>query len=208
MPPPQLDAVSADELRAELEAIPEVSRAIVSGDPVAVHLVCRTSEGPPAEIAARAELLRRGFAGPDVPLNVSYLRAPGPERRARFLGSRVEVSRTGQAHATVALEWLAERVEGKAEGESGQAGEVRVAAQAAIAALERLLGGVRLQLVGTKTERAFDSTLVIVLLRATDAPERALIGVSIVAESLHRSAALAVLNATNALFGNRVANAE
>lgn len=198
----------ADQLRAELESIPEVARAFVEADPLAVHLVCRTSEGPPPEAAARAILARRGHTAADVNVEISYRTSPGPARRARFRTSELESPRIGHARVRVLLEWEARCYEGVAEGESGAAGEVRLAAQATIAALDALIGQrVHLRLVGIKTVQAFDAQFVVTLIRATDAPEQPLVGVSIVTSTQHRSAALAVLNATNALFGNYMATA-
>lgn len=203
MTPAPPDPASFQTVAAELEALPEVRRAFVETDPPAVHLVCASGGGPPVVAAARAVLARAGFEVNDLALEVSYLRDPEPQRRVRFLGSTVEHSRTGHVRATVSLEWHDVEYVGTAEGEGGNPVEPRVAAQATLNGLEQLLEGrVDFRLVGIKSLQAFDAGLIVALVLPSDAPDRPLVGVSIAREAPHRSAALAVLNASNALLGN------
>jgi hypothetical protein len=56
--------------------------------------------------------------------------------------------------------------------------------------------------VGIKGFRAFDAEVVVAVLRGGTTDGRTLIGAALATENLHRSAALAVLNATNRILGN------
>ena len=112
----------------------------------------------------------------------------------------------GRCRARVGLQ-LGENTayEGNSEGLSSPTGELRCAAQAAVKALEQAVAGkVELELLGVKSVRAFDSTVVIVSLACHDKESHRMVG-SCLSEGHHaRGAALAVLNATNRLLGNLV----
>ena len=70
-------------------------------------------------------------------------------------------------------------------------------------ALESILDHqVQFKLVGVKFLRIFDRDLVSVLLRADQAPDRDLMGITGSQDDLCQATALAVLNATNRLLGN------
>ena len=73
---------------------------------------------------------------------------------------------------------------------------------ATLAALDQVLDGrVKFQMVGIKPFRAFDADVVVALLRS-DVDGKSLIGAALATEDPYRSAALAVLNATNRHLGN------
>ena len=95
--------------------------------------------------------------------------------------------------------------EGTSEGLCSPTGELRCAAQAAVQALEHAVDGkVDLELLGVKSVRAFDSTVIIVSLACHEQESRRMVG-SCLSEGHHpRGAALAVLNATNRMLGNLV----
>lgn len=129
-----------------------------------------------------------------------------PER-VRFTSFNLERLANGRCHAVVSLS-LGEMgdFQGESEGLSSQAGELRCSAQACVEALARAVAGaVKLEVLGVKAVRAFDSTVVIVSL-AVDTAEgaRRLVGCCLTEQDTSRGAALAVLNATNRLLGNKV----
>ena len=113
------------------------------------------------------------------------------------------LTRAGRARAEVELEWAGQSFREEMEGESGSAVELRLAALATLRALEGILGGqMQFELVGIKGTRAFDADVVVALLRSEQAAGRSLVGAALATDNLHRSAALAVLNATNRALGN------
>lgn len=200
---PALQVEIAEDLRAELESIPGVRRAVVDGPPLVIHLICHRDDTVPVELLARAALVRRGEAAARAELHVSFLATPEPPRRVRFLRAHLTNPTAGRARASVALEWDGEVYEDDAEGESGAAIELRLAALAAVRTVETVIrGALRFQLLGVKTVRAFDSDLVVALVRIQDAPGRPLLGAAIASDGTARAATLAVLNATNRILGN------
>jgi hypothetical protein len=191
-----------DRLRAELETIGCVQRAFVDGDPPELYLICDKEELEPAEPIARAILSQHGF--PErTPVHVAYVPMPEPRRRVRFLSARLTSPRPGRATAEVELEWAGQTYSEEMEGESGSALELRLAALATIRTLEAILGGrMRFELVGIKGMRAFDTDVVVALLNSPQSGLSGLVGAALATDNLYRSAALAVLNATNRILGN------
>lgn len=206
MPSSALDVDAREHLRSELEALEGVRRAVIDQDPLRIYLICERAEGP-TEMLVRSILARGGLAAADAEVHLAYLSAPEARRRVRFVAARLTTPRTGRALAQVELEWGGQTFRDEVEGETGAAVELRLAAQATLRALEAILNG-RMQfgLVGIKSFRAFDTDVVVVLLRTENV--RALIGASLATGDPNRSAALAVLNATNRVLGNYLANAE
>jgi hypothetical protein len=194
--------IELEQLIAALSEVPGVHRALADGAVESVFLVCSSSQPEPNIIAAADEALREhGAEG--VKIQITYPSAPTPARRARFLGVSVEPQGAGTSRASVELEWGGATFTGTAEGEVTGVGEMRSCAQATLMALESMIeGAARFTLIGIKASRIFDTDLVAVLLRSEQAVDKQLIGSSLVAESLHRAASLAVLNATNRLLGN------
>jgi hypothetical protein len=83
-------------------------------------------------------------------------------------------------------------------------GDLRVAAEAALHALENFAGGaLAFELAGIKALRAFDANIVIVAvgLRKGEGPTR-LLGSYLAEQDPVRAAVVAVLNATNRILGN------
>lgn len=203
MPNILTEIAAPEHLSAELESVPGVRRAFVDAAANRVYLICDAPDPASAiERAADAVLERAGIASGTVDFQLSYS-AAAIDRRVRFVELRFERPRAGVGIATTVLEWAGERFEGKAEGESGAGGELRSCAQATVRALEAVLAGrLGLEVLGIKSTRIFDQDLISVILRSQQAPDRRLVGVSFVLQDTHRSAALAVLNATNRLIGN------
>jgi hypothetical protein len=206
MPLSALDVDAREHLRSELEALEGVRRAVIDEDPLRIYLICDRAEGP-TEMLVRSILAGSGLAAADAEVHLSFLSAPEPRRRVRFVAARLTTPRTGRALAQVELEWGGQTYRDEVEGETGAAVELRLAAQATLRALEAILNG-RMQfgLVGIKSFRAFDTDVIVVLLRTENV--HALIGASLATGDPHRSAALAVLNATNRVLGNYLTNAE
>jgi len=96
---------------------------------------------------------------------------------------------------------------GEADGITSQAGELRCAAEAALHALRTSIEKrLDFELLGVKSVRAFDATVVIVSLSAlapdTQPVASRLVGSYLTETDPQRGAALAVLHATNRLLGN------
>ncbi len=94
---------------------------------------------------------------------------------------------------------------GEGEGLGSQAGELRTAAEACVVALSKAIDGMAtLELLGVKSVRAFDNNVVIVSMAYTeDGKGQRLVGCFLADTDSARGAALAVLNATNRILGNR-----
>ena len=126
--------------------------------------------------------------------------------RVRFTDFALERLSNGRCRAKVTLS-LGDSDEfvGEVEGLASQAGELRCSAQACVIALTKAVKGeVRFELFGVKAVRAFDSNVVIVSLAIPNqAPNQRLVGCYLTDEDPSRGAALAVLNATNRVLGNR-----
>lgn len=135
---------------------------------------------------------------------------PAPPRtadRLRFAEFTMERLASGRCQARVVLEWPESgEFVGECEGLASQAGELRCAAQACVFALSKAVRGeIRFELLGVKAVRAFDANVVIVSLAIpTQAETQRLVGCYLTADvDPSRGAALAVLNATNRILGNK-----
>lgn len=192
-----------DELHSRLESVPGVLRAIVEDGGDRVFLICEGAPHPDFESDVREAAVELGVATAALELGFCYTGRPDVQRRVRFAAVEVEHARANAATARVVLQWEGESFEGSAEGEVGGAFEIRTSAQATVHALQRVLDDrLTFQLVGAKALRIFDHDLVAVLLHSPEAPDRRLVGTSLVLDDMHRAAALAVLNATNRLVGS------
>lgn len=125
--------------------------------------------------------------------------------RLKFSNFRFARTPSGLCTAEVELEWLdGVTVVGRATGQSSPMGDLRVAAEAALHALENFAGGaLAFELAGIKALRAFDANIVIVAvgLRKGDGPTR-LLGSYLAEQDPVRASVVAVLNATNRILGN------
>jgi hypothetical protein len=134
--------------------------------------------------------------------------APNPlSERLRFAEFVLDRLPNGRCRAKVGLTWRdSEAFTGESEGLCSQAGELRCAAQACVLALgQAVQGGVVFELLGVKAVRAFDATVVIVSLSTNgEGNDQRVVGSVLTEEDAARAAALAVLNATNRILGNRL----
>ena len=128
--------------------------------------------------------------------------------RLRFTNFVFHRAPSGTCRSEVELEWLeGERVTGKADGVTSTLGDLRVAADAALRAIEQFSDGtLRFELVGVKTMRAFDANIVIVSVEVKrgEGPRR-LLGSFLAEQDPIRASVVAVLNATNRVLGNFIA---
>ncbi|MEO7964664.1 MAG: hypothetical protein ABIT38_12245 [Gemmatimonadaceae bacterium] len=130
--------------------------------------------------------------------------APRRER-LRFTRFLFERSRTAHCRAEVELEYEpGDAVIGVAEGIATPLGDVRLAAEATLRAIEKFSKGeVQLELLGVKQMRAFDANVVIVSVVSTRGDgERRLLGCHLADEDLLRGTVIATLQATNRVLGN------
>jgi hypothetical protein len=151
------------------------------------------------------------MSSPNVPQNERPARISLSQlkrERLRFAGLDVTRTPSGQCAADVHLEWLdGMRVTGRASGHTSPLGEYRIAAEAALRALEQFSGdALQFELIGVKALRVFDANVVIVAIHVVrgDGPRR-LLGAHLAENEPMRSTVLAVLNATNRLLGNFIA---
>jgi len=205
--PAALDTAALDRVRADLEEIEGVRRAVIDGPPYTVWIIADAPHAP-AEMLVHSVLSRHGLTPADATVQVCHAPGPEPRRRVRFVSAKMEGMRTGRVTARVSLEWAGETHVGEVEGESGYALEMRSAALATIAALDEVIGRrVQFQLVGIKPFRAFDADVVVALMKS-DVDGKSLIGAALTSEDPYRAAAVAVLNATNRILGNYLSNDE
>jgi hypothetical protein len=126
--------------------------------------------------------------------------------RLKFRAFVLDRLPSSRCKARVELAWTDdESFVGEVEGLASPAGELRCAADACVAALHRAVRNeVSLELLGVKAVKAFDNNVVIVSLAYQDrgAGQR-LVGCFLADVDAARGAALAVLNATNRVLGNR-----
>lgn len=134
---------------------------------------------------------------------------PLAARRERLRFADFSFARTpsGQCSAEVALEWDNVMYTGRSIGQSSPLGDFRVAAEAALRALEDFAkGAMHFELLGIKHVRAFDSNLLIVSVSLReDSQTTRLVGCYLAETDTRRGAAMAVLNATNRVLGNHLA---
>ena len=196
-----------EDIEGALQKVAGVLHVVTDAPAERVILVCDGLPRPGLEAAARSALAESGGEGPLPELVFSYVAKPDTQRRVRFGGLTLDRPHPNFSAATATLEWQGEEFVGTAQGEGGAPLELRICAQATVEALHGILRDeVTFQLVGIKAIRIFDHDLVAVLLHSPQALDRRLIGSSLVVEDqLHRSAGLAVLNATNRLLGNYLA---
>lgn len=132
--------------------------------------------------------------------------SPPVNDRLRFAEFALDRLPNGRCRVHVGLTWKeSEQFSGESEGLASQAGELRCAAQACVNALGQAVEDVRFELLGVKAVRAFDASVVIVSLAAHgDESGHRVVGSYLTDSDAARGAALAVLNATNRILGNRL----
>jgi len=128
----------------------------------------------------------------------------GQRSRLRFTDFTFQRASDGRCTAEVELEWVeGHRVRGSATGQSSPTVDLRVAAEAALRAIEAFSeGAMAFDLIGAKAVRAFDANVVIVSVgNRRDGPRR-LLGACLVEDDPCRGAVVAILSATNRVLGN------
>ena len=135
--------------------------------------------------------------------------SPNPSGdRLRFAEFTLDRLPNGRCRARVGLTWKeSEQFTGESEGLASQAGELRTAAEACVRALtDAVQGAMGFELLGVKAVRAFDATVVIVSLavQGDEGGGHRVVGSYLTENDAARGAALAVLNATNRILGNRL----
>ena len=142
------------------------------------------------------------------PAFISAEESPSPDRgRLRFTSFKFERSRSGLCQAECTLAWTDGRaVTGRANGQSSPLGDYRIAAEAALNAIDGFVVGVlRFELIGVKAIKAFDANVLIVSILAHREREISkLLGCVLAETDPIKGAALSVLNATNRLIGNTI----
>jgi hypothetical protein len=134
---------------------------------------------------------------------------PQPRMPDRLKFSEFTLDRlaSGRCRARVVLSWQdATEFDGESEGLASQAGELRCAAEACVIALTKAVrGAMRFELLGVKAVRAFDANVIIVSLGIPEQNQtHRLVGCFLTEDQdPTKGAALAVLNATNRILGNR-----
>jgi len=194
----------SDELSRALERLPGVRRAILEGPPLTLYVVYDPAKVSWGEIApALGETITRAkTAAEEVEIVPAAMPTRQPRRRVRLVEASVRAD-LREAEARVVLEWAGVDHQGEEAGETGPAGELRLAARATLSALEGVLGGeVAFRLLGVKTVQAFDSELVVTSVSTGSGPP--LVGVAPVQGRPEEAAAMAVLHATNRAMGNYI----
>ena len=127
--------------------------------------------------------------------------------RLKFAEFTLDRLASGRCRARVVLSWQdSEEFDGESEGLASQAGELRCAAEACVISLTKAVKGeLRFELLGVKAVRAFDANVIIVSLAVPDQNQtHRLVGCYLTEDQdPTKGAALAVLNATNRILGNR-----
>lgn len=120
--------------------------------------------------------------------------------RIRFVSADLSATPDARARVKVVLADGRKRFRAEADGVGGETVLMRLAVEAAIAAVHSVTDSAgRLQLVGIKLVHAFDGRVVLVCLNSSLWPESKLLGAVPVRNSLEEAAARAVLAATNRL---------
>ena len=132
----------------------------------------------------------------------------GSRERLRFTDFRFDRTPSGRSSATVQFEWIeGDPIMGRASGQTSELGDLRIACEAALRAIESFANGAfTLELLGVKLIRAFDSNVIIVAISAKR-PEGAtrLLGCTLAERDPLHGSVIAVLHATNRLLGNLIA---
>jgi hypothetical protein len=129
------------------------------------------------------------------------------ERRVRLADFNCESSEESGCQARVVVQWGGDQAfVGESTGDGSTRGKLRCAAEATARALvEASEGKVDLEVLAVKAVEGFDTVIVVVSLASQvgDVAER-LVGSCLIEGQAPRGAVLAVLSATNRLFGHVV----
>ncbi len=128
--------------------------------------------------------------------------------RVGFRESELEQLPNNRCRARVVVAWpKGDEFVGAAQGEDTEAGRLKCAVDATARALEKSVNDeITLDVVGVRTITDSDTNIIVVLLsyRLLGGTQQKLVGSCIIGKQPQRSAALAVLKATNRIMGNVV----
>lgn len=129
----------------------------------------------------------------------------GAGRRIRIRTVDVSHEPGSRVRVRVTLALAGRSADGEASGVGGEMVQLRLAAEATLAAVEELLQRPQfLKLVGVKHIHAFDADLVLVGLRTSNEPTRQLLGGVPIEEESIRAATAATLDAINRVLGHHL----
>ncbi len=200
---PHLEPGARAALETDIAALDGVLHASLDPPAGALWIVRDPSfDRGPVELAIRNRLATLGHDPAALNIRVSVPLPSGPRRRVRFMDvERVEDN--GRVTITVRLEWDDHIHSGSADGEKGDAIELRTAARAAIDAIEGITGtALAVRLIGVKVLHAFDSDLMVASLLLHQSGSSRLVGAVLVRDDILAAASLAVLSALNRTLGN------
>jgi hypothetical protein len=196
---PQTQASTERRIR-ELEGVlfaaidPRLGQVWVVRDPY--------HQAAPIEIAVRNHLTALGDLADSLQIHVALPVGAEPRRRVRFLHATRSENELGVT-VTVDIEWNDVVHTGSATGERGPAVELRIAGQAALNALEELIGQqFEARITGVKALHAFDSNLMVASILRPGTPPQRLVGAVIIRNDPIAAAAMAVLSGLNRTLGN------
>ena len=126
--------------------------------------------------------------------------------RIGFRESELEQLPNNRCRARVVVAWLkGDEFVGAAQGEDTEVGRLKCTVKAAARALEKSVNDeIALDVQGVRTLTESDTNIMVVLLsyRLLGQTQQQLVGSCIIGKQPQRSAALAVLKATNRIMGN------
>jgi hypothetical protein len=129
------------------------------------------------------------------------------ERRVRLTDFDCDGSDEAGCHARVVVQWAqGQAFVGESTGDGSNRGKIRCAAEATAQALVQASEGkINLEVLAVKAVEGFDTVIVVVSLASQvgDVAER-LVGSCLIKGQAPKGAVLAVLSATNRLFGHMV----
>lgn len=138
-----------------------------------------------------------------LPLRNAGIDPSEPTTRLCLVGCRVEHSRGAMTHAQVECDGPAEgqRTIGRQAGSTCPGGDLRLIALATLdAVMQATCGALRLELIGVKPVRAFDTNLIVVAVLAHhEGHVSRVVGSAIADENLEIGTARATLHALNRL---------
>ncbi len=156
----------------------------------------------PLDLAVRNRIAALGYDPAHLDVHITLPSAPGLRRRVRFVDVRRDEDNE-RVTVSVRLEWNDRTHTGSAEGERGDAIELRTAARAAVEAVQAVTAtDLSIRLIGVKVLHAFDSDLMVASLLLLNGGSRRLVGAVMVGDDLLAAASLAVLSALNRTLGN------
>jgi len=198
----QRDAGTAQVLRARIEALAGVIKAVVDETTLDVFLHCEADcTAPSLRKAVEATLADAGIDPKSATLH--FMTDLAARQRVKFIGVERVNERDGNVRMRVTLSWNGEQHQGTAVNEAGELIELRTSAAAALDALEHVRGeSLGIKLVGVKQVRAFDVDLMVVALYRNGTSPMRFVGAVPVGDDTRRAAAVAVLNALNRILGN------